>query len=289
MRVIIGVIAAIWLVGCTESPDKAKEIETKMVFKTYKDAYRAASQGIVRNKIEDVVTAFTEYPELKNENDRSFPWIIDAVGYGNREMVERLLAFGCDVNETSNRGCTSAITVAISRHPELLPLLLSHGGDPNLPDAGAILTAINESGLEAVKLLVEHGADVNQVFDLYGNKDELFTALEFAKSHPDIVAYLRSKGAKTVDELRAEGKLPLAGDHSGEAANPVLSFSEQTVQWFDANIGPVQPAALTEIVPSDVPITIHVIPPSDDRPFVTLFTTGMYQSSNERARRRRIV
>lgn len=65
---------------------------------------------------------------------------------------------GCDINETKDMGCTSAITSAIPDHIELLPGLLKQGADPNLPRARAILAAINagERRLEVVKLLVEH-------------------------------------------------------------------------------------------------------------------------------------
>ena len=99
--------------------------------------------------------------------------------------------------------------------------------------------------------------------------------MEFAEPYPDVVAYLRSKGAKTVAELRAEGKLPPAKSGSGGGTGDERSFPEQAVTWFSENIGPVNAAALTEIVPNELPITIHVIPASDERPFVTLFTSGM--------------
>lgn len=264
------------LIGCLLIHEGCAPKQEPQMFKDYADARGAASRAMFRQDLETIRAAFEQFPDLKNE-DRAFPWVIDAVNQGSAPTVELLVNLGCDINETKDMGCTSAITSAIPDHIELLPGLLKQGADPNLPRARAILAAINagERRLEVVKLLVEHGADVNQAFDLYGNEDALFTAVEFAEPYPDVVAYLRSKGAKTVDELRAEGKLPAAssgpGDHTGEER----SFPEQAVAWFNENMGPVDPAALTEIVPSDLPITIHVIPSSGERPFVTLFTSGM--------------
>ncbi|MGL6096908.1 MAG: hypothetical protein ACRC7O_14065 [Fimbriiglobus sp.] len=48
-----------------------------------------------------------------------------------------------------------------------------------------------------IRQLVEAGADVNRVYDWFGNTDNTFTALEFAEMYgrPAIAAYLRSVGA----------------------------------------------------------------------------------------------
>ena len=264
---------SVCFVGC----DEFVTIEDDAMFNNYDDALGAALRGIAGNEPEEVAAAFRAYPNLRDEKDLSFPWVINAVHNGSSELIELLIRSGCNVNDTSNNGWTSALNVAIDEHIDLLPLLLKHGADPNLPRTRAIISAINagERRLEVVKLLVEHGADVNQAFDLYESEDALFTAVEFAEPFPDVVAYLRSKGAKTVDELRAEGKLPPAKGGSGDGTGDERSFPEQAVTWFNENMGPVNPAALTEIVPSELPITIHVIPASDKRPFVTLFTSGM--------------
>lgn len=109
------------------------------------------------------------------------------------------------MNATKGNGGTSAIAQAIHKHPELLPLLFKHGADPKCPKTRTLLSAINagENHLKLVKLLVENGADIRLSIDLYGESPS-FTAVQFADPYPEIVAYLKSKGAKTVAQLRAE-------------------------------------------------------------------------------------
>ena len=248
------------------------------MFKDYEDAYGVAGRGVIRNNQEDVRAAFRAYPELAQEPDQAIPWVIDAVWQENKEMAELLIECGCDVNATKDNGCTSALSSAIGKGKiDIVQMLLKHGADPNLPGTRTIIGAINadDHNLEIMKILLDHGVDVNQVFDLYGNPDILFTAVDFAAGNTEIVDYLRSKGAKTVDELRAEGKLPPAKVEAAAESDEDASLPEQAVKWFDKNIGSVNSAALTEIVPTDLPITIHVIPSTNERPFVTLFTSGM--------------
>ena len=89
-------------------------------------------------------------------------------------------------------------------------------------------------------------------------------------------AYLQSVGGKTIEELRAEGKVPLRRS-ARKKQPPVrkLTNAETTVAWFRKHVGPVQETSLIEVVPTEFPVEIHVIPPSSERRCVTLFTTGM--------------
>lgn len=51
--------------------------------------------------------------------------MIDAVNQGSADALELLVQLSCDIDETKDMGCTSAITAAMPDHVELLPLLLS--------------------------------------------------------------------------------------------------------------------------------------------------------------------
>ena len=75
-----------------------------------------------------------------------------------------------------------------------------------------------------------------------------------------IAKYLRSKGARTPEEL----------GRTGPAVSP-----DPVVAHFAGRFGPVQPMSLGEIVPDDVPILVHVVPATPSRPSVVLFTSGM--------------
>ncbi|MFO0998828.1 MAG: suppressor of fused domain protein [Planctomycetaceae bacterium] len=240
---------------------------------------KQAIHGILDGNAEAAADAFKKNPDLVSDKNAGYqPWICHAVPKGNKVVVEAVIAAGCNINATADNGCDSAITSAITHgHFDLVPLLLERGCDPNL--ARGILAAIqgDTRKLEMTKLLVEAGARINEPYTLYGDPDDLFTALEFAEPFPEVSEYLRSKGAKTIADLRAEGKIPMPKGQKAKPAGPSkkASVPEQAISWFSEHMGPVQEAALTEIVPSDLPITIHVIPASEDRPFVTLFTSGM--------------
>jgi hypothetical protein len=244
---------------------------------------KKASDGIYYGDVQAVVEAFEKIPKLISDKHAGYqPWICQAVSQGNRAVVEAVVAAGCNINGLSTKSPTgdgiSAIGEAIMfKHYDLVPLLLEKGADPNL--GRSLLTAVKcgERAVEMTRLLVEGGADINRPFTLYGDPDELFTALDFAEPFPEVAKYLRSKGGKTIDELRAEGKIPMPKGQKAKPTGPSkkASVPEQAISWFIEHMGPVQEAALTEIVPSDLPITIHVIPASEDRSFITLFTSGM--------------
>src|SRR5262249_44595973 len=118
--------------------------------------------------------------------------------------------------------------------------------------------------LQFVKLLVEHGADVNRVFPWYDDWNVTFTPLSWAETNEKtmIAEYLRSKGAVVPSE-----------EPASRANTPNLA--DEIVAYFAEHFGPVRPQALIEIVPNEPPVSIHVIPPGEERNHLMLFTTGM--------------
>lgn len=194
-------------------------------------------------------------------------WLNVAVLSGDVATVKTLLDLGFDVNALSGKEQSSALGVAIDRnHYEIAVVLLSRGANPNVsrPLIAALNRESTENKMAFVKLLVEHGCDVNRLYDLYGDASKGFTALDWTKD-PEVVAYLRSKGAKKATEL------------SGEAPKPAVTVDvlDEVVQYFQENCGDVAPRSLIEIVPTGFPVAIHVIPPAGNRTHLTLFTTGL--------------
>lgn len=194
-------------------------------------------------------------------------WLNIAVLSGDVATVKTLCDLGFDVNALSGKEQSSALGVAIDKnHYEIAVVLLSKGANPNLsrPLIGALNRDSTENKMAFVKLLVEHGCDVNRLYDLYGDASKGFTALDWTKD-PEVVAYLRSKGAKKATEL------------SGEAPKPAVTVDvlDEVVQYFQENCGDVAPRSLIEIVTTGFPVAIHVIPPARNRTHLTLFTTGL--------------
>ena len=128
----------------------------------------------------------------------------EVASLGRVKAVVQLLDAGADANSRGGHRSNYsplACAWACDESPdvvEIVRLLLAHGADPDADRA--IISAINHRSDEAtrlalVKLLVEAGADVNRVYDVYGDPNNTFTALEWAEGTKSVADYLRSKGA----------------------------------------------------------------------------------------------
>ncbi len=240
-------------------------------------AHTAAVHAIMNGNATALAEIFQQNPGLKDVlafND--IPWIRFAARTGNAELVAAVIAAGCDVNARCGLGFSALSSALHDWQFHLVPMLLKAGSNPNRSDA--LLNAVRRSpqALEMTRLLVESGADVNKPFIFGGDPDISMTALDLVDGDSDLFAYLRSVGAKTIEELRMLGRVPLR--RSARKNQPPLrklTNSESTVAWFGDHMGPVQEASLIEVVPTEFPVEIHVIPPSSERRCLTLFTTGM--------------
>lgn len=135
------------------------------------------------------------------------PWMQTAAIKGRIPIVATMLELGFNINALRLPEKSTALVSAIDfNHFELVRFMLEHGADPNL--GRALIAAMNcddeENRLPLIKLLVKHGADVNRLYDVYGDSDNQFTALDWSRPQPEIAEYLRSNGARTAAELKAE-------------------------------------------------------------------------------------
>lgn len=132
-------------------------------------------------------------------------WLNECVKVGNVGLVETLLDLGFNVNALRLPEKSSAVTTAIGfDYEEIVSLLIQRGADLNLsrPLIASLSPSLPpERRMYYVRELVENGADVNRTFELYGDPDSLFTTLDWAGEMPEIAAYLRAHGAKTLAEL----------------------------------------------------------------------------------------
>ncbi|MCA9038069.1 MAG: ankyrin repeat domain-containing protein [Planctomycetaceae bacterium] len=119
--------------------------------------------------------------------------------------MEYLVSIGADIHHPNGPDDPEnlvdfAVSLDESAANEGLRWLLERGVSPNqVADGKKRCLALNSAGrngnLEAVKLLVEHGADVNAYF--LGSNG---LSLAIQRNHTEIVSYLRSVGAKTPAE-----------------------------------------------------------------------------------------
>ena len=141
--------------------------------------------------------------------------IHEAAYEGNIEAVKQHLAAGVDVNAKNDSENTPLHRAALKGHKEVAELLLAEGADVNAKNKRYMTPlhlAARSGRKEIVELLITAGADVNAKDE--DGKTPLDDANEvWEDSSPEdkaakkeIATLLRKHGAKTGEELKAEGK-----------------------------------------------------------------------------------
>jgi hypothetical protein len=183
---------------------------------------------------------------------------------------------------------TTALELAVREdNAFFVEFLLTHGADPKI--GRPMFCAMSRElvhGLEIAKLLVAHGVDVNQVFQIFDDPNNLKTALDWAGGETtEFGKYLRSVGAKTADEIMAEKRQGTTAQTKSGSARPTTAtptaartlpdHHREIAKFFVDQFGRIQKNSINEIVHGDPSITIYVIPPNEKANCVTLFTAGM--------------
>ena len=207
-----------------------------------------------------------------------------AVGKRKGELLEWMLKNGFSPNPRLKDTETTPLERAIDgKASDIVNELLLNGADPDLgrPLVGSINLEPEEVAFEHVKLLVEHGCDLNRIYDLYGDVDKGFTALDWANGKPKIAEYIRSQGGLTAEEVRAGKTAAKASSKSGATLQTKGATDDVTptpasevIAHFEQTVGPASKKSLIQIVPTGTPIGIHFISPKDNRKHLTLFTNG---------------
>ena len=140
--------------------------------------------------------------------------LIQAVQDGNLEAVQKYLAAGMDVNTKDGYGATPLLYAAEYGRNDVAELLITNGADLNATyndGLTALHAAVLNGSNEIVKLLIDQGADVNakaKLKNFLTGKTHISTPLDSTIVSHNNIAHdlLRKHGAKTVKELKAEGK-----------------------------------------------------------------------------------
>lgn len=162
-------------------------------------------------------------PEVPDET--MFTCLHYAAFSNNIELCKVLLSYdSVNVNAEDNAGETPLHWVFKwpNAPPELVKLLLNKGADVNAQDNDSqapLYEACLVGNLEGVRLLLEHGADVNDGEDVFGR-----TALHAAvtKGNLDIVKLLVEKGAD-LSRKNKQGRDPVS-QAAKEGESNILSF-----------------------------------------------------------------
>lgn len=227
--------------------------------------YNAVSAG----NTEEVRQILAKHPEKLHEYPGVAPsWFHYAARKGHLSVIDVFLSAGLPVDHRLRLDGDTPLNAAVGfSQLQAAKYLLSLKADPD--NSRLLIGAINAktNNFELVKLLVEHGADVNKCWR-WGETENgfLFNALSWAINgeHHEIANYLKSRGARLPDE---------------SSSIQTKNTDDEIIKYFNKNVGPVQSKTQIKITSSDYPLTIHVIRPSKERNYYTLFTNGMSRES----------
>ena len=193
MKQLLITIAALVLVWCSDSPQSTTTKEAKPVDPVAE--VPAHSPPSVKSQPAEPV-AEAKAPNIS---------IHAAILMGKIDSVKKHLAAGTDVNAPDNSGWTPLHHATFNSEKEIAALLLSNGANVNALEKGSDQTPLHlalqtEGSAEIVELLIANDADVN-VTDDVGK-----SPLDHAFGEGELTDLLRKHGAKTGEELKAEGK-----------------------------------------------------------------------------------
>lgn len=214
-------------------------------------------QATMNDDAETVRQLLDEYPHLR---DDLIVELSHAAAAGLLRMVRFFIeSVGMEPSSPKSLDSPEGVVddAAVAGAFDTTKYLLEKGAKINhmfrgRPYCPALIGAVIEGHSEIVKLLVEHGAELNGI-----TRDA--TALDFADGRAEMATYLRSKGAKHANELQPA---PIA----------MLSREAEILQHVSAILGQVAPISLQEVVPGDLPLKVHYVKGVHGAAY---FTTGM--------------
>jgi len=168
------------------------------VDKENRDGYTPLQRSAKKGLVEVVKLLLEKGADIDKADEDGYTPLHKAAGSDQMEMVEFLLEKGADPSKKDNEGNTPRQHAAIRGHSDIVRVLTKEKKEQAIHSA-----ALNDD-LEAMKLLLEKGADVNQVNE-YG-----LTPLIFATA-PDV-------SEEMVKLLLEKGADPNKGDYKGRTS-----------------------------------------------------------------------
>ena len=165
--------------------------------------YKAARRG----NADGVAALIRGHPELHSYVGQA-GGLIDILDQEAPALLETAFKAGLSPNACQAGHCQPLLQHAAAQGDlDLLRLLICHGANLELRNEDgevALGYACSWGQLEAVKILVEAGADVNAI-EVDPETGYRNTPLDCTRQYPEIAAYLRGCGGRHLDELEEAG------------------------------------------------------------------------------------
>ncbi|HEX7450329.1 MAG TPA: suppressor of fused domain protein [Pirellulales bacterium] len=194
----------------------------------------------------------------------------DAAKHNSPEAVRALIELGADINEQDANGYTGLVWAVTYERAEVARTLLELGADPNLgcPVFSVASSQHLEDRVAMAKLLVEHGADINQPFLVEHLPPRTVLSEAIGRRHMALVDFLKSCGAKLPE--KASGKSKRA------ACTAPGDYTADLISHFRKYYGKPDERVFRDIVPaSNYPILVHYIRLAKKQDCSVLFTSGL--------------
>jgi ankyrin repeat protein len=161
------------------------------------DAAQRADRAAVRSLLQQKVDVNAAQPDGMT----ALHW---AVRQDDLETAQLLIRAGAKIDAVTRYGVTPMYLASVNGNAAMIDAILRAGVSAKSANSGgetALMTTVRTGKLDAVKLLLDRGADVNAKESVRGQTALMWAVLE---NHPDVVKLLLARGADVNAQSKVE-------------------------------------------------------------------------------------